>query len=110
MFNHIFIGTNDTDASKKFYDATMGVLGHHAFPLPHGNGEQARNAGFLIEGRAGVLVPNDELDPARLLAVVLPLLGDPDRLRAMSDACRGLVPPDAASALARLVLDVAKST
>ena len=77
-------------------------------PLPHGNGEQARNAGFLIEGHAGVLVPNEELDPARLLAEVLPLLGDPARLRAMSDACRGLVPPDAASALARLVLDVAK--
>ena len=38
MFGHVFIGTNDVDASRKFYDATMGVLGHHGFPLPHGSG------------------------------------------------------------------------
>ena len=27
MFSHIMIGANDIDASKKFYDAIMGVLG-----------------------------------------------------------------------------------
>lgn len=77
-------------------------------PLPHGNGEQARNATFLVEGGAGVLVPNDELDADRLLAEVLPILTDPARLAAMAAACRGLVPPDAASDLARIVLDVAR--
>lgn len=41
-------------------------------PLPHGNGEQARNATFLVEGGAGVLVPNAGLDADRLLAEVLP--------------------------------------
>ncbi|WP_300083749.1 undecaprenyldiphospho-muramoylpentapeptide beta-N-acetylglucosaminyltransferase [Propioniciclava sp.] len=77
-------------------------------PLPHGNGEQARNATFLVEGGAGVLVPNAELDADRLLAEVLPIMTDPERLRRMAAACRGLVPPDAASDLARIVLDVAK--
>jgi catechol 2,3-dioxygenase-like lactoylglutathione lyase family enzyme len=27
MFSHIMLGANDVDASKKFYDATLGVLG-----------------------------------------------------------------------------------
>ena len=28
MFSHIMVGTNDMAASKKFYDATLGTLGH----------------------------------------------------------------------------------
>ena len=28
MFSHIMVGTNDMDASKAFYDATLGALGH----------------------------------------------------------------------------------
>ena len=36
MFNHIFVGTNDIETSRKFYDATMGVLGFEGHPLPHG--------------------------------------------------------------------------
>ena len=27
MFNHIMVGATDIEASKKFYDATLGVLG-----------------------------------------------------------------------------------
>ncbi|MCX2982508.1 VOC family protein [Halieaceae bacterium IMCC14734] len=27
MFSHIMVGTNDMDASKKFYDAILGALG-----------------------------------------------------------------------------------
>lgn len=27
MFSHIMVGANDTDASKKFYDATLGAMG-----------------------------------------------------------------------------------
>lgn len=77
-------------------------------PLPHGNGEQARNADFLLEADAGVLVPNAEFDGPRLLAEVLPLLNDPDRLAAMRDRLSGLVPRDAASDLAALVLDQVK--
>jgi catechol 2,3-dioxygenase-like lactoylglutathione lyase family enzyme len=28
MFSHIMLGANDIDASKAFYDATLGALGH----------------------------------------------------------------------------------
>ena len=28
MFSHIMVGTNDMAASKQFYDATLGALGH----------------------------------------------------------------------------------
>lgn len=77
-------------------------------PLPHGNGEQARNASFLIEGGAGRLVPDAELDPERLLAEVVPLITDANALKAMSDACHGLVSSGAADELAALVLQVAE--
>ncbi|OEF24036.1 VOC family protein [Vibrio rumoiensis] len=30
MFSHIMLGANDLDASKKFYDAILGVLGYDA--------------------------------------------------------------------------------
>ena len=77
-------------------------------PLPHGNGEQARNATFLVEGGAGVLVPNGELDGRRLIGEVLPLLKDPERLAAVRGRLAGLVPDDAAADLAGIVLDVAR--
>lgn len=48
MFNHLFVGTNDIEVSRKFYDATMGVLGHHAFPLPHGTGYAGEGGTFII--------------------------------------------------------------
>ncbi len=76
-------------------------------PLPHGNGEQARNADFLIEAGAGVLVPNAELDGDRLVSEALPLLTDPERLAALRGRLTGLVPRDAAADLARIVLDEA---
>lgn len=78
-------------------------------PLPHGNGEQARNAGFLVAGGAGLLVPNEEFTGERLLAEVLPLFADPAKLAAMSAATANLVPADAGGTLARLVLEAAKA-
>jgi catechol 2,3-dioxygenase-like lactoylglutathione lyase family enzyme len=28
MFSHVMVGANDIDASRKFYDAVLGALGH----------------------------------------------------------------------------------
>jgi catechol 2,3-dioxygenase-like lactoylglutathione lyase family enzyme len=37
MFSHIMLGANDMEASKKFYDAVLGALGHPAgFTDPKG--------------------------------------------------------------------------
>lgn len=77
-------------------------------PLPHGNGEQARNATFLIEAGAGALVADADLDADRLFTEATGLLADADRLARMSATCRSLVPSDAATALARMVLDAAQ--
>ena len=47
MFNHVFLGTNDIDTSRAFYDATMGALGFEGHPLPHGT-VYPSEAGSLI--------------------------------------------------------------
>ena len=67
----------------------------------------ARNADFIVEADAGVVVPNSEFDGPRLLAEALPLLTDPQRLTGMRERLAGLVPRDAAADLARLVLEQA---
>lgn len=79
-------------------------------PLPHGNGEQARNAAFLIDAGAGRLVPNADLTASRLLAEVLPLLAAPENLAAMRAKLAGLVPADAAGELARIIIDCASGS
>lgn len=75
-------------------------------PLPHGNGEQARNAASVVEAGGGVLVPNAELDADRLLLETA-RIHRPEELAAMASAARGLMPADSAETLAGLVLGAA---
>lgn len=77
-------------------------------PFPHGNGEQERNALFLAVADACVLLADDDVTSDRLVNEVFDLLSDTERLGAMSATCRSLVPPDAASTLAELVLAAAE--
>ena len=77
-------------------------------PLPHGNGEQALNAGPVVAAGGGVLVPDAELTGDRVLTELLPLLTDPARLAAMGAAARASGHADADERLARLVLEVAR--
>ena len=77
-------------------------------PFPHGNGEQARNAAFLVEGGAGLLIDNADFDAERMTAEVIRLFEDPRALPAMRVATRDLVPADAAGELAALVLQTAE--
>ncbi|MDR1431602.1 MAG: undecaprenyldiphospho-muramoylpentapeptide beta-N-acetylglucosaminyltransferase, partial [Propionibacteriaceae bacterium] len=65
-------------------------------PLPHGNGEQARNADFLLRAGAALLVADAELNAESLLGQVRGLFADPGRLETMSRKARELVPSDAA--------------
>jgi len=49
MFSHIMIGTNDMDASKAFYDATLGALGGQSGRAdPMGRVAYVHNGGMLI--------------------------------------------------------------
>ena len=72
-------------------------------PLPVGNGEQRLNAAPVVAAGGGLLVPDDELTPAWLREHLVPLLGDPVRLAAMSVAARAVGARDAASTVADLV-------
>ena len=66
-----------------------------------------RTPGHDVELAAGFLVSDDQVTPSRLTELVLDTLGDPERLAAMSETCRGMYPSDAAEVLAEAVVHVA---
>lgn len=78
-------------------------------PSPHVTADhQTANARHLEQAGAAVLVPDAELDGARLVAEVDALLADPRRLVAMAAAARAAARPDAADAIASLVEEHAR--
>ncbi len=76
-------------------------------PLPHGNGEQERNARPVVEAGGGLLVADGDLTEQWVRDTVPGLLRDTDGLAAMSAAAADLVPRDADVRLARMVLGAA---
>jgi UDP-N-acetylglucosamine--N-acetylmuramyl-(pentapeptide) pyrophosphoryl-undecaprenol N-acetylglucosamine transferase len=78
-------------------------------PLPHGNGEQARNAAGLVAAGGGVMVMDDDLTADRLLKEVLPLIASPQRLTDMAAVGQAMMPRDAADRLARIALSIVKN-
>jgi UDP-N-acetylglucosamine--N-acetylmuramyl-(pentapeptide) pyrophosphoryl-undecaprenol N-acetylglucosamine transferase len=77
-------------------------------PYPHATADhQAGNARYMADAGAAVVVPDAEVDGARLRAEVTALLGDPARLEAMQRSARAAARPDAASRVAAAVLEAA---
>jgi len=70
--------------------------------------QQTRNARPLVEAGGAVLVPDAELDAARLVAEVDALLDDEPRRAAMARAALGWARPDAAAAIAALAAEHAR--
>ncbi len=64
--------------------------------------QQTENAKRLVDAGAALLVPDAELDGARLAAEVDALLRDEPRRQAMAEAARAWAKPDAAAAIAAL--------
>ena len=86
--------------------AELAVVGLPAVlvPLPGAPGDhQTANARHLADAGAAVLVPDPELDGARLAEEVDALLAAPDRLAAMSEAAVAGARRDAAEQVAALV-------
>ena len=78
-------------------------------PYPHATADhQTANARYMEEAGAAIVIPDDELTPARLAAEVGGLLADPGRLSAMARASAALAKPDAAREIAREVLAAAR--
>ena len=77
-------------------------------PYPHASADhQTANARWLADAGAAIVVPDAELTPARLSSEVGALLGDPSRLASMASASAALARPDAAQAVADVVLAAA---
>ncbi|RKZ35475.1 MAG: UDP-N-acetylglucosamine--N-acetylmuramyl-(pentapeptide) pyrophosphoryl-undecaprenol N-acetylglucosamine transferase, partial [Gammaproteobacteria bacterium] len=77
-------------------------------PFPHAvDDHQTRNACHLVDGDAGLLLPQSELSGARLGDLLRELAGARERLQAMAEAARRLAVPDSADRVGRLCAEVA---
>ncbi|GAB3302312.1 undecaprenyldiphospho-muramoylpentapeptide beta-N-acetylglucosaminyltransferase [Epidermidibacterium keratini] len=77
-------------------------------PLPHGNGEQRRNAEPIVAAGGGLIVDNAALTGDLIADELPPILTDPTRLAAMAAGARAGGHAEAADVLARRVLEVAR--
>jgi UDP-N-acetylglucosamine--N-acetylmuramyl-(pentapeptide) pyrophosphoryl-undecaprenol N-acetylglucosamine transferase len=68
-------------------------------PYPYAGAHQRENAAWLADQGAALLVPDAELDAARLVAEMRRLRDDAERAR-LADAARGLGRPQAAEEIA----------
>lgn len=73
-------------------------------PLPIGNGEQEKNAQFLVNAGGALTCTNDSFTPDWIKENVIPLLNDPVKLVTMSEKTLGTSSRDAAQELARWAL------
>jgi UDP-N-acetylglucosamine--N-acetylmuramyl-(pentapeptide) pyrophosphoryl-undecaprenol N-acetylglucosamine transferase len=77
-------------------------------PYPHATADhQTGNARWMENGGAAVVIPDSELDSARLRGTVESLLDAPERLRTMREAALRLARPDAADRIAGEALKLA---
>ncbi len=75
-------------------------------PGRYAGGHQRNNAAWLADGGAAIVL--DESEVGRLAEDVVRLLDDSKRLAQMRQAARALARPDAAEAIARLVIEAAR--
>ncbi|WP_322752331.1 MULTISPECIES: undecaprenyldiphospho-muramoylpentapeptide beta-N-acetylglucosaminyltransferase [unclassified Frankia] len=76
-------------------------------PLPHGNGEQRRNALATVEAGGGLLIDDAGFSPEWVRAELLGLLTSSERLAKMSAACAGCGHPDAVDAIVSMIREAA---
>ncbi|MGZ5360889.1 MAG: UDP-N-acetylglucosamine--N-acetylmuramyl-(pentapeptide) pyrophosphoryl-undecaprenol N-acetylglucosamine transferase [Solirubrobacterales bacterium] len=79
-------------------------------PYPHATGDhQTTNASWMQEGGAATVIPDAELDGARLRREAAALLADGPRLERMARASAALARPDAAERIAAEVFAAAEA-
>ncbi len=89
--------------------AAAGV-GSILVPYPHAvDDHQTKNAAWLVDAGAALLLPQPELSAQRLRDLLQPLLGGRERLLRMAEAARGRALADADRIVAGACLEVAKA-
>jgi UDP-N-acetylglucosamine--N-acetylmuramyl-(pentapeptide) pyrophosphoryl-undecaprenol N-acetylglucosamine transferase len=79
-------------------------------PFPYATDDhQTHNAASLVEAGAALMVPEGELDEARLVRELGGLLGDRERLEAMREAMLGAARPQAAADIHAALAKLAKA-
>lgn len=78
-------------------------------PLPIGNGEQALNAGPVVEAGGGVLIPDHDLTPEDVIQWVKDLLADPAHYQEAVEKTLTAGSRDAADKVATVAIEVAKN-
>ncbi len=79
-------------------------------PYPHATADhQTENARALERAGAAVVIPDADLDAAGLVQAASPLLTDPDRHASAARAARAFGRPDAATNVARLLLELVEA-
>ena len=76
-------------------------------PLPHGNGEQELNARPIVESGGGILLADSALTSRYVAEKIVELITDSAALTRMSAGASSAGHRDAATTVARIVLDVA---
>ena len=80
-------------------------------PFPHAiDDHQRRNAEYLVEKGAAVMLLQSRLTPATLRRTVEQLIDDREKLRAMATSARQAARLDATETVARICLEVANGT
>ena len=78
-------------------------------PYPHATADHQReNANALARAGGAVVIDDEDLTGASLVAAIGPLLDDPERYATMARGARAFGRPDAAQGVARIVLELAK--
>jgi UDP-N-acetylglucosamine--N-acetylmuramyl-(pentapeptide) pyrophosphoryl-undecaprenol N-acetylglucosamine transferase len=88
----------------------IAAAGRPAILIPSPNvtaDHQSRNAEYVADGGAAVVISDRDLTAVRLSAEVDALIAAPDRLRGMGEAARRLARPDAAERIATELLALA---
>jgi UDP-N-acetylglucosamine--N-acetylmuramyl-(pentapeptide) pyrophosphoryl-undecaprenol N-acetylglucosamine transferase len=75
-------------------------------PYPHGNGEQALNAGMVVTAGGGIMLADCDCTSTWVAQEIPVLFAHPDRLAGMGQALAGVARLDAATVLASRVLEV----
>jgi UDP-N-acetylglucosamine--N-acetylmuramyl-(pentapeptide) pyrophosphoryl-undecaprenol N-acetylglucosamine transferase len=84
-------------------------LGSILVPFPHAvDDHQTRNAGYLVNNGAAVLMPQSELNPDALSALLNDLLTDRRKLLDMAQAARKQARPEAAERVGQACLEECK--